>query len=152
MNRKSAASLKVVAPAPITTTRQLMRTLVRAAHAVEDRWEAGLSQVELSGPKFIALTVLIEAGEPLSLGELAAKLTCVRSNITQLVDRLEADRLVRRVDDPTDRRGKRAEVTPLGVQRQAAGERQVQKSLKGLEKILSGHDLNEMERMLNALL
>ncbi len=129
-----------------------MRTLVRASHAVEDRWEAALAQVELSGPKFIALTVLIEAGAPLSLGDLAAKLTCVRSNITQLVDRLEADGLVRRVDDPTDRRGKRAEVTPLGVQRQAAGERRVQKTFKDLDKILAGYDHTEMERMLNALL
>ena len=149
MNRKSAAAVK---PAPVSTTRQLMRTLVSASHAVEDRWEAALAQAQLSGPKFIALTVLIEAGEPLSLGELAAKLTCVRSNITQLVDRLEADRLVRRVEDPTDRRGKRAEVTPLGVRRQAAGERQVQKVLQALDKSLAGYDHSEMERMLTALL
>ena len=68
-----------------------MRLLVRASHAVEDRWEDALAQAELSGPKFVALTVLVEAGEPLSLSELASKLTCVRSNITQLIDRLEAD-------------------------------------------------------------
>ena len=149
MNRRSATAVK---PAPVSKTRQLMRTLVSASHAVEDRWETALARAELSGPKFIALTVLIEAGEPLSLGELAARLTCVRSNITQLVDRLEADRLVRRVEDPTDRRGKRAEVTTLGVQRQAAGERQVQKVLKDLDKVLAGCDCQAMERMLTALL
>jgi DNA-binding MarR family transcriptional regulator len=129
-----------------------MRMLVRASHAVEDRWEEALARTELSGPKFAALTVLIEAGEPLSLGELAAELTCVRSNITQLVDRLEADGLVRRVEDPTDRRGKRAAVTPLGVQRQAAGERQVQKVLKKLDGILAGHDYTALERLLSVLI
>ena len=149
MKRKSAAARK---GAPPSKTRQLMRALVSASHAVEDRWEEALAQVELSGPKFVALTVLVEAGEPLSLGELAARLTCVRSNITQLVDRLEADQLVRRVEDPSDRRGKRAAITPLGEQRQAAGEREVQKVLKHLDKIVAGYDHPALERMLTALL
>jgi DNA-binding MarR family transcriptional regulator len=154
MNGKSNALRKSVraVPASPSPTRQLMRLLVRASHAVEDRWEEALAQAELSGPKFVALTVLVEAGEPLSLSELASKLTCVRSNITQLVDRLEADRLVRRVEDPTDRRGKRAEITVLGAQRQAAGERQVQKVLKDLDGTLAGHDYAVVERMLSALI
>ncbi len=151
MNGKSA-TVRKLAPAAPSSTRQLMRTLVRASHAVEDRWEEALAQVDLSGPKFVALTVLVEAGEPLSLGDLAAKLTCVRSNITQLVDRLAADKLVRRVDDPSDRRGKRAAITTLGEQRQAAGEREVQKVLKALDKIVAGHDHTALERVLTALL
>ena len=48
---------------------------------------------------------------PISLSELAEKLTCVRSNVTQLVDRLEADGLAKRADDPADRRAVRAKVT-----------------------------------------
>ncbi len=128
-----------------------MRALVGAAHAVEDRWEEALARVELSGPKFGALTVLTQAGEPLSLGELAARLTCVRSNITQLVDRLEADGLVRRVEDPADRRGKRAAVTPLGVERQSAGARQVEKVQKELGKTLAGLDHDALARVVSAL-
>jgi hypothetical protein len=69
--------------------------------------------------KFGALTHLVRAGEPLSLANAPRGMTCVRSNITQLVDRLEADGLVRRVDDPTDRRGVRAADTSW-VERQAA--------------------------------
>jgi len=38
--------------------------------------------------KFGALSHLVKEGEPLSLSECAMKMTCVRSNITQLVDRL----------------------------------------------------------------
>ncbi|TMG94648.1 MAG: MarR family transcriptional regulator, partial [Betaproteobacteria bacterium] len=74
----------------------------------EKRLEDALEKVGLSNAKFGALTHLVEAGEPLSLSECAARMTCVRSNITQLIDRLEADGLVRRVDDPADRRGVRA--------------------------------------------
>src|SRR5471030_2944796 len=147
MNRKRPQSRKGVPP---RNTEDVMRTLVRVAHAVEDRWDEALGRVELSGPKFGALTVLTQAGDPLSLGELAAKLTCVRSNITQLVDRLEADGLVRRVEDPTDRRGKRAAVTPLGVERQSAGVRQVEKLHKELGKTLAELDHEALERVLLA--
>jgi DNA-binding MarR family transcriptional regulator len=45
----------------------------------------------------------------------------VRSNITQLVDRLAAEKLVVRSDDPHDRRSVRAELTAEGRARQAAG-------------------------------
>ena len=61
------------------------------------------------------------AGEPLPLGTLAERCACVRSNITQLVDRLQAEKLVVRSDDPRDRRSVRAELTAEGRSRQAAG-------------------------------
>src|SRR5260221_9611676 len=89
---------------------QMMFWLVRAAHVLESRLDEALEQVGLSSPKFGALSHLVKEGEPLSLSECAKKMTCVRSNITQLVDRLEADGLVRRVEDPEDRRAVRAVV------------------------------------------
>jgi DNA-binding MarR family transcriptional regulator len=52
---------------------------------------------------------------------LADRLACVRSNITQLVDRLEAEKLVVRSDDPHDRRSILAELTSEGRKRHAAG-------------------------------
>ena len=57
----------------------------------------------------------------MALSELAERCTCVRSNITQLVDRLESEGLVQRVDDPSDRRVIRARLTALGKERYAAG-------------------------------
>src|SRR5258707_15025942 len=96
------------------TTRISFFKLLGAAHAIEDRLESSLAEVGLSGAKFGALNQLVQAKEPLSLSELAAKVACVRSNITQLVDRLERDGLVRRVSDPEDRRSGRAEVPPPG--------------------------------------
>lgn len=98
-----------------------MFSLLGAAHALEDRLEGQLGRVGLSMSKLGVLTQLVEAGTPLALSELAARLSCVRSNMTQLVDRLEGDGLVRRVDDPADRRSVLAAVTRLGEERQAAG-------------------------------
>jgi DNA-binding MarR family transcriptional regulator len=102
---------------------EIAYSLIHAAHSIESHFDKALATVNLSGPKFAALAVLVGQDQPLSLSELAEKLTCVRSNVTQLVDRLEADGLVKRTDDPSDRRGVRAEVTKLGRERHAAGGR-----------------------------
>lgn len=125
--------------------------LLHAAHALEHQLEEALAAVDLSKPKFVALAVLSAESQPLSLSELAAKLTCVRSNITQLVDRLEKDGLVKRIDDPADRRGVRAEVTPLGRERFEAGLKATNKVHEAVSKRLSAADQEAMERVLKAL-
>jgi DNA-binding MarR family transcriptional regulator len=95
--------------------------LLEAARSVQERLESALEAVELSPAKFQALDALVRAGKPLALSELAGCLKCVRSNVTQLADRLESDGLVKRVDDPADRRAIHAVVTPIGIERHAAG-------------------------------
>ena len=92
-----------------------------AAEGLHARLEAALLAVGLSVPKFDALDQLIQAGEPMTLGSLAGRLQCVRSNVTQLIDRLEAEGLVQRGSCPEDRRAVRARVTPVGLERHAAG-------------------------------
>jgi DNA-binding MarR family transcriptional regulator len=89
--------------------------------------------------------------EPTSLSELAEKFTCVRSNVTQLVDRLEADGLVKRTDDPADRRAVRAEVTGLGRKRHAAGTRVANAVLQAVAKDLSAVDPKVLKRALDAV-
>src|SRR5213594_4995240 len=130
---------------------QMMYSLVRAAHVLESRLEEALEQVGLSLAKFGALSHLIKEGEPISLSECAKKMTCVRSNITQLVDRLEADGLVRRVEDPQDRRAVRAEITQIGLERQAAGAKAVARVQAELAKTLDGIDQGALERALSAI-
>ena len=136
---------------PGTADGQMMYSFVRAAHVLETRLEEALEEVGLSLPKFGALSHLVKEGEPLSLSECATKMTCVRSNITQLVDRLEADGLVRRVEDPEDRRAVRAVVTPRGKERYAAGVRQVEKVQAEFAETLSGIDQGSLERVLSAI-
>jgi DNA-binding MarR family transcriptional regulator len=88
--------------------------LVDAARAVEARAEGALGEIGLSLAKLGALRHLVLATEPLTLSQLAERHCCGKSNVTQLVDRLEADGLVVRENDPGDRRTVRAMVTPAG--------------------------------------
>src|ERR1700741_5114123 len=91
-----------------------LQSVLHAAHAVEAEVEAKLSAIGLSGAKFAALAALSEAAESLALSQLAERLSCVKSNITQLVDRLEADGLVARESDARDRRTRLAALTAAG--------------------------------------
>ena len=126
-------------------------SILHAAKAIEDRIEGALETVGLSMAKHSALTRLEEAREPLTLSELAERLSCVRSNITQLVDRLEADGLVRRVADPDDRRSVRAELTPLGRERQAAGAVELSRVQQELSNQVGAADVVGLESALQAL-
>lgn len=124
--------------------------LLHAAQAVSDQMESALNELGLSMAKQSALSKLAEAGEPLTLSELAARLSCVRSNITQLVDRLEADGLVRRVDDATDRRSVRAELTAVGIEKQKAGAEAMVQVQDELSKKVSNADMSALENALEA--
>ncbi len=126
-------------------------TLIHAARRVEDRLEEALSAVKLSGPKAAALNVLVTQDRPVSLSELAEKLTCVRSNVTQLVDRMEAEGLVQRTDDPADRRGVRAQLTELGRERHAAGAKIVEAILTEVAQEMSCIDQALIKRALEAI-
>ena len=95
--------------------------VLHASSVLESRLEARLSEVGLSLPKLAALHHLTAAGESLPLGQLAERLACVKSNVTQLVDRLEADGLVNRTSDPNDRRSRLAVITDAGRKAFARG-------------------------------
>jgi DNA-binding MarR family transcriptional regulator len=88
--------------------------LLDAARAVEARAERALAEVGLSLAKLGALRHLVLAAEPLTLTQLAERHCCGRSNVTQLIDRLEADGFVVRAADADDRRSVRASLTPSG--------------------------------------
>ena len=125
--------------------------MVQAAHRVEARLEEALAGVGLSIAKFETLSILVSQDRPISLSELAAKLVCVRSNVTQLVDRLETEGLVKRADDPSDRRAVRAEVTALGRKRQAAGTPVVNAVLQDVANTLAAVDSQKLKRALDAI-
>jgi len=126
-------------------------SLLHAAHVLEDRVEDALGRAGLSFAKFGVLTELVSAGRPLSLSELATRLSCVKSNMTQLIDRLEADRVVQRVDDPNDRRSVQAAITELGREMQAAGAAEVAKLHAEFAAVVGADDRAAVGRMLSAL-
>src|SRR5436189_1616595 len=103
------------------TERTGLFAVLHASGVLESRVESRLSEVGLSLAKLAALHHLSRAGESLPLGQLAERLACVKSNVTQLVDRLEADGLVTRSHDPADRRSRLAVLTGKGRQACALG-------------------------------
>ncbi|MFO7261106.1 MAG: MarR family transcriptional regulator [bacterium] len=133
------------------TADSTMFALIHVGRALEARVEKALAEVGLSFAKHGVLRLLMEAGEPLPLGDLAARQSCVRSNMTQLVDRLEAEGLVRRVADPTDRRVIRAALTPEGRRRAVAGTREIERVRREFEASLSEADRAALGRLLAAI-
>lgn len=132
-------------------SRHFTFEILHVAQAIGDKLETALGSVGLSMAKHSALTELAKAGNPLTLSELAARLSCVRSNITQLVDRLETDGLVRRVDVPSDRRSVLAELTPLGVEKQRAGAAEIARTQDEIASRFSDSDLVSLQSALRAM-
>ncbi len=127
-----------------------MLGLLEVARMVQERVEQTLESVGLSGPKYMTLEQLVRAGEPMSLSALAECRKCVRSNITQLIDRLAGEGLVERVDDPVDRRAVLARVTELGRERFEAGTKAVQELQDELASRVSVSDRENFLRVLSA--
>jgi DNA-binding MarR family transcriptional regulator len=129
-----------------------LSAVLRTAERLEERLEEALGAVGLSLSKFDAMDQLIRAGEPLILGDLAGRLRCVRSNVTQLVDRLEAEGLVRRGTCTEDRRAIRAKVTPVGLERHRAGVAAIRVVQQELAERLGAEDRAELVRLLSSVL
>src|SRR5438876_8992484 len=129
----------------------LVFSLLETAEAVEARLEAVLSPTGLSMAKLAVLHVLVEAREPLPLSDLAERQHCVRSNITQLVDRLEKDGFVRRRADPDDRRSVRAVLTAAGERAHGQGMRALAAEQRAIMSSLGAGDAAALKGVLELL-
>lgn len=123
-------------------------SLLHTAYAAQAEVESKLGAVGLSLAKLLALKALSEAGESLPLGQLAERLSCVKSNITQLVDRLEADGLVARKPDPNDRRTRLAVLTAAGRKACKEGTRVQQEAERDLLTKLSRNEARQLAALL----
>jgi DNA-binding MarR family transcriptional regulator len=81
-------------------------------------------QCGISHLVFEVLLILGRAGEPgLSMRAIARAQVLTTGGATRLVDRMEAADLVRRVEDPDDRRGRLVRLTPEGERTVVAASR-----------------------------
>jgi DNA-binding MarR family transcriptional regulator len=133
------------------TPEALVFSLLGTAGAVEARLEAVLTPLGLSLAKAALLHHLAEAKAPVALSELADQQQCVRSNITQIIDRLEKDGLVRRRADPADRRSVRAMLTPAGRRAYAQAKRVLGEEQRAIVRLLSDGDAERLNHVLRAL-
>lgn len=125
--------------------------LLRAASSVADFVDARLATVGLSLPKLAALQRLVDAGDAMPLGQLAGRLACVKSNVTQLVDRLETDGFVSRALDPTDKRSRLAVITEAGRQACREGARIQRQAEEELFATLSDEEAVQLSEIINKL-
>jgi DNA-binding MarR family transcriptional regulator len=125
--------------------------LLHAAGAVETFVDARLAAAGLSLPRLAALDRLIRAGGALPLGQLAERLACVKSNVTQLVDRLDADGLVTREPDPNDRRSRLAVITDAGRQAHERGSAIHREAERQLFSSLSPADAASLTQIIDKL-
>jgi DNA-binding MarR family transcriptional regulator len=122
-----------------------LRLTARLTHQLMDRWadKHGLSEGRLH-----VLFVLGSAPDhQLPLGELAERLDVTPRNVTGLIDHLERDGLVERLDDADDRRLTYARLTSAGETRLEA------MRVPGLEwqlKIAAGLSTEELELLRHA--
>ncbi len=93
---------------------ELVSSLSHVQQCISKEIEDALKEYGLSLAKYNILNALAEGGGRLPFSTLVEQLGCVRSNVTGLVDRLQEDGLVRRVDHPEDRRMLFAELTEAG--------------------------------------
>ena len=125
--------------------------VLHASGVLEARVESRLAEVGLSIAKLAALRQLTLAGDSLPLGQLADRLACVKSNVTQLVDRLESDGLVSRAGDPTDRRSRLAVLTAEGRSAFARGSAIQQAAERDLFGALSDDEAVQLHALLAKL-
>lgn len=90
---------------------------------------------DLDRPSISILTTLNQAGEPLRVGEIAARMRVAGPHVTRQVHALERRGLVRRLADEHDRRARPIALTPEGA---AAAERYVSAVLGRLDDALRG--------------
>lgn len=84
--------------------QQICLPLYAASRAVTRRYTELLAEVGLTYPQYLTLLALWEAGEPLSVRELGARLHLDSGTLTPLLKRMETAGLLTRVRDERDER------------------------------------------------
>lgn len=106
-------------PSPRDPRLDAWRTFLYAHAQVRRQLERELqAEQSMSLADYELLLILAYSdARRLRMSELADRLALSRSGATRLIDRLEADALVRRVSCDTDRRGQWAQLTDAGYER-----------------------------------
>ncbi|WP_175640123.1 MarR family winged helix-turn-helix transcriptional regulator [Metabacillus schmidteae] len=81
----------------------LEKALRHISGIIKQKGREILNDYQITPPQFVALQWLWENGD-LTIGELSTKMFLACSTTTDLIDRMEKNKLVIRVKDPQDRR------------------------------------------------
>lgn len=125
----------------------LEKSLRHISVMVKQRGREILSQFPITPPQFVALQWLSEHGD-MTVGELSNKLYLACSTTTDLVDRMEKNKLVMRVKDPNDRRVVRVHLLAEG---QRIIEEVIHKRQEYLKNVIRNYDMQEIIQLESSL-
>lgn len=93
---------------------RLWLRLLSCTMAIEKSVQRVLAERGTTLPRFDVMAALERTEDGLTMGELSQALLVSNGNVTQLVQKLAADKLVQVAADPNDRRISRVRLTPAG--------------------------------------
>lgn len=95
--------------------QQLCLALQISSSLVTRLYRRGLAPLGLTHPQYLVLIALWEAEEPMTMGDLGARLSLDTGSLTPLVKRMEAADLVARKRDTRDERRVWVQPTPKAM-------------------------------------
>ncbi|MEU7133686.1 MarR family transcriptional regulator [Streptomyces sp. NPDC046261] len=98
--------------APTAAERELCGLVNGLARRIGDHVRERAATLGLTAPQ---ATALRELTGPMTMRELADRMSCEPSNATFVIDKLEKQGLIERRPHPTDRRAKQLVLTPEGT-------------------------------------
>jgi DNA-binding MarR family transcriptional regulator len=126
-------------------------SIMRAQQIVLARVDEALKPFDLTFARYEALVLLTFSQRgSLPLGKMGERLMIHPTSVTNIVDRLEQQGLVRRVDHPTDRRTTLCEITPAGRRVVTDATRAVTAVQLGIAG-LSDREVDQLTRLLGKL-
>lgn len=146
-----AATATADPPVPGSEPPPLGELLARAARAIHLQSRQLLAPLGLTPAAARALRTLGAADGPMRMVDLADRMHVVPRTVTTLVDTLEADELLERRPDPTDRRSTLVHLTDRG-QRRLAEMAEARRTAAGeLLSALTDDEQLQMRRLLAKL-
>lgn len=117
-----------MAPSQSQVQSELGLLVLRLARVWRRKADQALAEHGMSEATAHPLRILARVGKRVRQGELAEEIGIEGPSLVRLIDLLAAEGLVERQEDPTDRRAKMLQITPLG-------EAKVEEILKVLRRV-----------------
>ena len=138
---------RVIPEAPDLAT-EVADLLHHVNHTIRRQAMADSGQSGVTSSQMRAMRTLIRRSDPMRMSELADALGIVRRSATSVIDGLEQLGLVRRTEDPTDRRAVGIQLTDAGRKTMADARRRRRSAAGQVLGALSESDLTTLRSLL----
>lgn len=123
--------------------------IIKTGHWITDQVSKELKEFNISEPQYNVLRILEEAkGEPVTVEGILKKMIQRSSNITRIVDKLQAKEYVERKECTTNRRKMDISITDKGLVFLKKLDKKVQEFHKPLQHNLTKKELELLEELI----